>query len=638
MDIIKIKNELDADPVLYKNLRKLVLDCIAQRTNLFSISDSIILQKLLDVNAVLKFDDDSYELKLDSQYLIPILFEISEELAEKVFPRSLPEVFDYIDSFEKNALTDPKFNNWRGSREMIRSLEKYSSLYLNQIYGIGVKVLFETLADQAYHEKDWYFDCQESFYGLLPYMNYEISELYDVLVSIRQMKDDSHYANEILYNLTSVNAIASKELYNLGLEKDLLVHNGLASYLIAYLYNRSEISLYEEAADLMRRNKSAGLSAFSLIRFKNTSDLQNSFKLIKSSSFNEQEDLKNLTLYLFSIIASDQSDFQTATESFQMLHSLAEIHRGNISPYILMVSKIQKGFESERYSLLLDCLGKGADRKLISDYFIGFDDPKYFFNLYIYYVSKRGLNVELNLFERSINRFWQTSREKTEKNLLGLITHKNLLIRYSSVKLITLGHNIIVDLLKIKEAEKQLLTISPLLTYPHSIESLLPIAIKLKDSEHQTVRSTLEASLNMLIIQAYGKGIYDLAEPFLDKKKDQKLIKSLKNTLQEYIESIDAKNKINDLNPRLNESDLMKFYIKLDNEKNYEITKEATQADPMMAFYSTKNIVRGNSWKVGEMAPTPLSTYSINLLIDKRMVLNPDLFEMNLNNAFNVNE
>jgi hypothetical protein len=252
---------------------------------------------------------------------------------------------------------------------------------------------------------------------------------------------------------------------------------------------------------------------------------------------------------------------------------------------------------------------------------------------------KRGFSIDTNLFERGINSLWRKNRDRTEELILNLLSQSNLMVRYSGVKLICMAHdNLNIDLLKIKESKCQRLSIRALLNYPHSIEKLLPIVIRLKESVFPEVIEELQESLNFFITEAYGKGIYDLIINLLDAKKDAKLLKSFTKTLSLYSENIERKNLVKDLNPYYNENDLMNYYYGLENESMYKLTKEVSEKSSFSAFVTTRNIVRGNSWRFGEREASPLSNYSFSLILDKRMILNSDLFEMNLSNSIYIND
>ena len=122
----------------------------------------------------------------------------------------------------------------------------------------------------------------------------------------------------------------------------------------------------------------------------------------------------------------------------------------------------------------------------------------------------------------SLNHFLDTNKEETEEQILNLFNFR----KYSllAVKIILSDHSGVysVDLLKLLKQEAQLFAIDSICNYPHSIDDLLPLLLKLKESKFKEVKDYLQTKLAELIFEVYHESLLDLIKKNLTNSQKDK--------------------------------------------------------------------------------------------------------------------
>jgi len=293
-----------------------------------------------------------------------------------------------------------------------------------------------------------------------------------------------------------------------------------------------------------------------------------------------------------------------------------------------------KAYEAKKYELLIVYLGKTSNYNIIKDFFWHFNDPKYVFHLLQNVYKVKWVRNSISIFEDSILHFWSVSRDATEKYILKMFDPK-FKFGLLPVEVIMCGYGspLQINLLELKTKNEQEKAIDCFCLYPHSFDRLLPILLELRKSKFRAVKQKLESRLGLLIIESYHGLLYDAVSNLLSKSKaDKMFLERLKKPLNLYENIKNLKNKVNDLNPFMNEKDLFNYYIELEKEIHSKMMNEMGKSSFLREITKNTIIVRGNSWKFPNKEVMPLAHIKSEHWIDKRAYLNPDLFELTLNN------
>lgn len=163
-------------------------------------------------------------------------------------------------------------------------------------------------------------------------------------------------------------------------------------------------------------------------------------------------------------------------------------------------------------------------------------------------------------------------------------------------------------------------------SFPHSIDDLVILLLKFRESSFEEVRQYLQDKLSELVLEVYHELLLDAVKANLGSSKtDQDFLEPLEKAMEKYLEIKKFKEEYNDLNPMKNERDLMDLYYRLEHEVHARIPKDINE-DKNSFLYDVKNtvIVRAKSWKnehSGEIQP--LGYFESKMMIDSRAYKNP---------------
>lgn len=291
--------------------------------------------------------------------------------------------------------------------------------------------------------------------------------------------------------------------------------------------------------------------------------------------------------------------------------------------------------EHEKYSLLHIYLNNTKNFNVIKGFFYNSKDPKYLFDILIRNYDVSGFRGSIDLFKNSLNHFLDINKEETEEQILDLFNFR----KYSllAVKIILSDRSGVyrVDLLKLSKQEAQLFAIDSICNYPHSIDDLLPLLLKLKESNFKEVKDYLQTKLAELIFEVYHESLLDLIKKNLtNSKKDKDFLISLQKALDEYSKMRESKATIKDLDPRENERNLMDLYYRLEHENQAKMMKNSDKDEnSFLSMMKNLTIVRGRAWKNDDSEDIlPLGLIESSMMIDIRAYKNPTVYEQNLEN------
>ncbi|QSB24967.1 hypothetical protein [Flavobacterium sp. CLA17] len=638
MDILKVQENLLSNEKLKVNIKKLLESILKNKTFAFYCTDELSLELLLEFEIITRSDDGDFILNTNSEIATFVLLEIMIDTIGTSMPSNLLSLFDFIDKFAAKINSTNANVRWNDFDILIKNIEKYSILYLNKILNISPINLFNVLEINEIEDDYKIMRITECYFEVLHLMTDQESELFLIVTKNYLNKDNQYLGLTMFKNLSKYNITLAERLFEYSLNNDGLNFRFVSAVLLIGLYNANASSTIDKIIKLYNLSNIEGIQALVEIEYKKQEDIILTFPLIKTENLDCGI---SLSKYYARLINIEFCPPDILEECFKKIESLYSIDNIDLRRSILLNCRLIDGFEEQKYLLLQSFSKIGMELNEIPHYFLKFNNPVFFFNTYLEAFCEKGFGLDFYIFRNIINDFWRKNKNDTEKYILEILSIENLFMRFSAVKLLKLSQpgRFEIDLTKLDQENLQIRAIDGLIMYPNGIETVLPFVLQLKKSKFKNVIKHLQLTLSLLIDKSYGESLYGLIVENVDLKKDKNFLKPISDSLDQYKKNIEFKESINDLNPYNNESNLMDYYNSLDRENTQKVTKQAMDNNSFLALSGGKTtvIVRGNSWKINNMEPSPLTNISFSVLIDREFVKNPDLFELTISSLRNLN-
>lgn len=620
-------------------LKKLLNTCINNKTIEidfdFKPSENLINSKCI----IWDKDLNLYNINLHSSIVNLELLSIAEDRLNIQFPINISEALKFVDDFEEE-IKKPQTNvTWAGLVELKNNLKTYILVKLHNEHNINIIEFLKSLPKKEEKRENHLYSFEDLFFKALPYLEIKTTKLLEVIKENYSINYNDHYIIDLCRNLATKNSHLASDLYELIKSDEFNKFGILASLLLVGLYNNGDNTAFDKAKKLFSDNKKQSISFFARIKLTSIQEIKEVIKITEVVDKNNIESLLELELLLQNLLQNELINNEISEYCFKKYFELFENEDDNLRWRIIhSFSYSIKGYEKERYQFLHFIINKTQNASYVNRYFSNFEDPIYFFDLFIYAHNLLGIKANIDLFKSDLEHFWSSFKEKTELHILEILSNSNKLLRIGVIKLILSPHHGLchVDLLKLKNEEDQLRALEALTDFPHSIEELLPIILALRNSKFPKVVKYLQQRLSLLIFDAYHEYLYNLILKNIgNTRKDTAFIKPIKKTLETYLKIKELKNSIHDLDSMANEKNLMDLYYRLEHENHAIMMNELKEGKGTFLehFGTTKIIVRGNSWKAdGQNEIRPLAKIQHSAVLDGRAYKNPDLFEHNLNN------
>lgn len=396
--------------------------------------------------------------------------------------------------------------------------------------------------------------------------------------------------------------------------------------LLIGLFPKSQNSIFGTVLSLYEKNKVIALKALSGFTFSDKPMIKKLFQLLSDLEPVSEElaDLKSLLLCR--IIENNTASNQLKADCIKEIRTMLQAEDHKTAQTVL--SNIQynmEDYEFEKYYLLNVYLESTKNLKVLKHFFHNYKDPQYLFEILVKRHDALGYRGSIELFNNAINRFFDVNREETEAQILHLFSFRNYSFLVLKIILRIRGGIYQIDLLKgSKEAQMQ--AVESMCSFPYSIDDLLILLLKFRESSFEEVRQYLQDKLSELVLEVYHELLLDAVKTNLGSSKtDQDFLEPLEKAMEKYLEIKKFKEEYNDLNPMKNERDLMDLYYRLEHEVHARIPKDINE-DKNSFLYDVKNkvIVRAKSWKnehSGEIQP--LGYFESKMMIDSRAYKNP---------------
>lgn len=405
--------------------------------------------------------------------------------------------------------------------------------------------------------------------------------------------------------------------------------------LLVGLFPKNQYNVFASALSLFDKDKVTALKALSDFTFSDEQMIKKLFELLRNIE-PVSEELTNLKSLLFCrIIENNAASNQLKADCIKELRTMLQAKDPENT--LTVLNNIQYNmvdYEFEKYYLLNIYLENTKNLKVLKHFFYNYKDPQYLFEILVKRHELLGFRGSIELFKSAISRFFDINREETEAQILHLFNFRNYSFLALKIILCISGGIYHINLLK-GSKEAQIQAVESMCSFPHSIDDLLILLLKFRESSFKEVRQYLEDKLSELVLEVYHELLLDAIKVNLGSSKtDQDFLKPLEIALEKYLEIKKFKEEFNDLNPIKNERALMDLYYSLEHEVHAKIPKDINE-DKNSFLYDVKTtvIVRAKSFKnehSGEIRP--LVHFESKMMIDSRAYKNPLVYEQNLEN------
>ncbi|MCD1118112.1 hypothetical protein [Chryseobacterium turcicum] len=619
-----------------KDLELLVSYCFINHKTQYNSSNKIVTKKLIDSGVLTKIENETlevYEINFYSDFFNKKLSVYSENILGKKMPSNLPEAYQFVDDFFNKINIYNGNYLWSGARQITQGLLS-SMLKFFLENGLDINEIFKILEKEE-KRKPHIIDFRLSYLFAIS----KFASLSDLKKCIIELANSSknYEAEAFLGDLPRLNPDLAIELYNSVLEEGTDMKH---FFLAKILYNFIKIDVdfvFEEAKKIFVSLPTTALFIFGRIPFTNEDDIIEVDKIVDNSKFSDDQ-ISEYSYFLCKLIMNKSTPQLIKNKYFEILDNLIVSTEDNVLNAVFHTITFQlKDNDEEKYKLLHQYLSRTQNFSVVQNFFHNFSEPKYLFHLMVMTSRTTGWRYATELFDSALQNFWNIKNEETEHCIFELFSsRKHSLL---GVQVIMSGYSkpYNVDLKKSTNIQ-QLNAIVACCKYPIFFERLLPLILPLRNSKSSKIRDCLISQLSILIKEAYGKTLYELIESQITKSKaNQKFLEKMHIALDEYLIDKVERESINEFNPYLNEDEHLNLYYRLQNESQSKASKNADKKSIFGQFASTKIIVRGNSFKIGDKEINPLGKVSVSAMIDKRAYKDPEAFEISLNNFENGN-
>ncbi|MEO8235722.1 MAG: hypothetical protein ABI549_09940, partial [Flavobacterium sp.] len=405
--------------------------------------------------------------------------------------------------------------------------------------------------------------------------------------------------------------------------------------LLINLFNTNYIEAFDIAISKIESNTIIALKALCGFNYTDSVQINQVFIYLQKLEVNSVDYANLKSKLLCNIITNVNTDTALKEKSFKEIVELLKSANHDLSHSAFTnVQYGLKDFESEKYYLLNIYLNNTKNFQALSDFFYYFKNPVFLFRLLTSNYNIAGFRGSIDVFENAISHFYDVSRKQFEDELLNLFSYR----QYSLLALkIILSHRSIIfniDLSKL-DKESQINAIDSICIFPHSIDELIPMLLKIRNSKIEESKEHLNRKLSELIFEVYHESLLELIKNNITKSKsDELFLVPLQKTLDEYNIIKTRKKSIKDLDPTENERNLMELYYRLEHENQAQMMKNVNNdSNSFLSMTKTMVIVRGQAFKSEDSeAVTPLGLFESSIMIDNRAYKNPNNFEQNLEN------
>ncbi|MBC7000376.1 hypothetical protein [Cytophaga sp. FL35] len=575
---------------------------------------------------------DLLELETNSFLFNQSLYDLAEGRIGKKFPNDISRSFAMVDGLEEilKKENDIKPNVIGSYSAILKGLKGYILFQLEK-NGVDIADFYKRIIGPSQKHENHLFLFDDCFFRFLPHSGYDAEKILGICDEVLD-KGDSHYVLSFARELCANNLHLAKNLYFVSSKMKSLRHPVFLTNLAVGLFNNGHTGIFSEFEKIVETNPEEGYRFFSAIEINTKKVLYKVYRLVEKES--AEAAYQRRTNILGNIIESPLTSKTMRAKCFKKINSFFACKSDDVAHAVIWSVEFIKGYEENKYKLLISYLNRTSNFKILDNFFFRFQNPSYLFRLIkSCYYTKWGRN-SIKFFENAILHFWSQNLKETQNEILAMFDPR-FRLGLLPVEIIMCGHGhpLPIDLQLLDSKNKQLKAVECFCLYPHSINELIPILIKLRESPFPEVVTYLKDELAQLVFDSYNTMLYKSITDLLStSKEDKQFLAPIKKALDVYNEVKKMKSAVHDVNPHENEKELMNLYYSLEHEQRAKMMDSIGKGEgSFFGFAKNTVIVRGNSWKIqGREEVMPLGTVKSEHWLDARAYRNPDLFEMNL--------
>jgi len=633
MDIITVEDAqefLRNQPLLRNALHSLFEISIENKKPLFTPEEVPELSALAEFKLLDGSPGNRYQFNFKSLVVCELLRELIETSLGTPLPAQITEALEYAEKFYLKIKEPKPKTSWYFHLDM--EFDRYILVYLNQIEGIDVTNFYFSLTPELLDKHIPLRHLDTGYFSAFPYLTDDIPKCFETIKKMYEIAGKKEYAGRALSDIGKENPVKGTQLYDYGKANNAVKLTGFLPRLQIELYNIEPLLYFEEARTLFATNPKEGIVALAWLNYGSEQQITTAFELVSACTDTSAEYMRQLADFYPRLIEKKNTSDEVRAACFVKISEFLATCDDTLQHQMVWRFGLIEGYDAQKYMMLNQIinLNPGYMKKL----FNRFDDPKYLFNLLAETYKEIGAAVEFGLFSESFSDMQHRHPVEFEMELLKLLTDDLAVVRLAGLMVLRSKYAGIyeVDFLKLPEAGQKR-ALETMLPHPHSIEELLPLVIKLRNSPYESVREILKGQL-IELIWAYDHNVIDLVKKLLkeDDETDKKLLVELESAYLEFEQIKKQKATIQEFNPLLNELDDFEYYFEVEHELRAEQMEKATKRSIFTQLAKNISVIRGSAFKTeGATEITRMGTVSTSMLVDMRYYQNPDQYQWEYN-------
>lgn len=626
---------IEDDPLIRQYLEELIRESIRTKKTSLSIETfKVQYDHLRPLELVSKEFEKFFVLDYETLPCCYVLAEVAEQMMGTAVPAEPVSALRFANQFAELIRQPNPRTFWYQSLEL--RFETYVLLWLHEIHGLDVTGFFQSFTTEIKAENPDLRSVDMLYQYAFPYLSDDNARQFEVIESLLRSEETKHIALEVVRSLGDVNPAKARDLYNYAKKHNGSVYEGLFTHFYKGLYQTDGDYILAEVMQLHDANPLESVRSINWLDYDNEEHISTIFAFTEANKQLDIEYQRALPPLYTRLIENQHTPEKIRLQYFELIAELTAQEDQQLRHDLVWRTGMIKGRDIDKMKLFPKFLAWGSPG-FFSDYFSHFDSPAPLFEILRDAYLAHGMTVDLKLFDRAISGQYMLNREQFDIELLKFLSDDLAIIRFAGVTIMMsrYGGSYEVEFLKLDE-EGQLRIIRSLLPTPASIEELMPMLMKLRNSPYALVRTELQLGL-IGLIAAYDHHLVGMAKEQLDEKNqdDLLLLESLTNAYDTYKKNIDARLLIKELDPVENELPYFELFYQLEHEKQAEMMEQVSQQSFFGQFAKNIHILRGNAFNSEvNTTITPLAEVGTSRLMDRRHSINPEayewLFRMNL--------
>lgn len=643
IDIVDIKNRLEADRVLKLNIDLLVDYSLANKTLIFNqCITGIDFEKLLE-SQLIKLQTDKYHI-IDFEFFGFNVYSLYKRKSKIKLTNDFKTFVLLLKEIETDYKSDKFVQNITA---LLNELWAIAILDSNQSLDIDFSAYLKSLDSETNREEIFSFN--EGYSRALPLLNIEIPKFFENgILLINWTKSDADYNMPLSSFLRGVrDKIKKNEKWGFScfehsikqpdLEIDFLIP------IITGLYDKGGLPFYrknlQDKINLETYTVSI-ICGLSNVEHVKDEECELFFEIFSQADKDNNDVLLNLPKLLFAILRSekDSIDKQYIEKAFSFLEELLEIDNTNLIFLILRVNEFQDDHIELRQELIISLIKKPHFKQeylnSINHFLWKSKDPLYFEKI-LYAIGEflPFKTVSKNLLS-SINELRSNCKKEFDKVIVHLLIQDKASYRFLAKDIFndlsSKHYNFDYDILELDSLNQYKLWVSIFQNYREP-KNTLPCLLPLLKSKSSLVKEAFICKLEEYT-ESYGGSVTDILKHKLD-VEDAELRAVFerieKYKIEFYNENVLVKNGIKELNPVFTQNRIFKEFNKSYKKHfNRQFQKSSNENSFIFNLFSKVILLKGGGWKInGRDEISKLGEISTSFSLPRVYFTRPENFD-----------